>query len=353
MLEVFAGGAVLTSVAKQFGLGGMAIDKTRKQNARCTIYQLDLLQADDRELLEEWLSSPLLLWAHFAPVCGTASRAREIPRPELSMAPRPLRSMEYPMGLPDLGPIERKRVEIANELFRYTCQLFAFCVKRGVLATMENPRGSYLWMIPFLVELQRIYPLFATDFQACMYGSERDKWTRIVASFPEITQMDVTCDRKHKHLGWGFTTNAQGQKVWATSEESQYPRKLCIALVQVVLQVASAKGVLLRPNCIHDIVDHPLCRPSIPNLLQGFNLEDKEFLLSCQIFNKLLFSLRRSLLIYRVACWANFNNPCNCGQKLKKRPSSQVFTFFAWFICCRLYNGGSSRAFAKQQQCGR
>ena len=258
MLEVFAGGAVLTSVAKQFGLGGMAIDKTRKQNARCTIYQLDLLQADDRELLEEWLSSPLLLWAHFAPVCGTASRAREIPRPELSMAPRPLRSMEYPMGLPDLGPIERKRVEIANELFRYTCQLFAFCVKRGVLATMENPRGSYLWMIPFLVELQRIYPLFATDFQACMYGSERDKWTRIVASFPEITQMDVTCDRKHKHLGWGFTTNAQGQKVWATSEESQYPRKLCIALVQVVLHVASAKGVLLRPNCIHDIVDHPL-----------------------------------------------------------------------------------------------
>ena len=269
MLEVFAGGAVLTSVAKQFGLGGMAIDKIRKQNARCTIYQLDLLQADDRELLEEWLSSPLLLWAHFAPVCGTASRAREIPRPELSMAPRPLRSMEHPLGLPDLGPNERKRVEIANELFRYTCQLFAFCVKRGVLATMENPRGSYLWVIPFLLELQRIYSLYATDFQACMYGSERDKWTRIVASFPEITQLDVACDRKHKHLGWGFTTDAQGRKVWATSEESQYPRKLCIALVQVILQVASAKGVPLRPNCIHDIVDHPLLSTKHSQLAAG------------------------------------------------------------------------------------
>lgn len=33
-------------------------------------------------------------------------------------------------------------------------------------------------------------------------------------------------------------------------------------------------------------------------------------------------------------------------------PNSQVCTFFAWFICCRLYNGGSSRAFAKRQ-CGR
>ena len=121
MVEVFAGGAVLTSVAKQYGLGGMAIDKVRKQDARSTIYQLDLMQATDRELLEEWLSSPLLLWAHFAPVCGTASRAREIPRPELSTAPQPLRSLEHPLGLPTLAPGDRRRVEIANELFRYTC----------------------------------------------------------------------------------------------------------------------------------------------------------------------------------------------------------------------------------------
>ena len=58
MIEVFAGGAVLTSVAKQYGLGGIAVDKVRKQNSRSTIYQLDLMQAADRELLEEWLSSP-------------------------------------------------------------------------------------------------------------------------------------------------------------------------------------------------------------------------------------------------------------------------------------------------------
>ena len=138
MVEVFAGGAVLTSVAKQYGLGGIAVDKVRKQNARSTIYQLDLMQQADRQLLEQWLASPLLLWAHFAPVCGTASRAREIPRPELASAPQPLRSLEFPLGLPDLSPGDRKRVEIANELFRYTCHLFAMCLNRGVLATMET-----------------------------------------------------------------------------------------------------------------------------------------------------------------------------------------------------------------------
>ena len=91
MIEVFAGGAVLSSVSKQFGLGSIAIDKVKKANARCTIYQLDLLQTGDRELLEKWFTSPLLFWVHCAPVCGTASRAREIPRPGVSNLPQPLR----------------------------------------------------------------------------------------------------------------------------------------------------------------------------------------------------------------------------------------------------------------------
>lgn len=52
MIEVFAGGAVFTSVAKHYGLGGIGI-KLKKARRTCRIYQLDLLQQPDRELLEE------------------------------------------------------------------------------------------------------------------------------------------------------------------------------------------------------------------------------------------------------------------------------------------------------------
>eukprot|EP00435_Cladocopium_sp_Y103_P071499 s101_g37.t1 len=269
MIEVFAGGAVLTSVAKHFGLGGIAVDKKRKSNARCAIFQLDLMEAKDRELLEEWLGSPLLLWVHFAPVCGTASRAREIPRPDIPFAPQPLRSLEFPLGLPSLSGDERRRVEIANELFHYTCFLFALCIVRGVLATMENPRGSYLWVTEYVLALMPIYPLYATDFQACMYGSMRDKWTRIVASFPEIVQMDATCNRQHQHLCWGFTVNQSGEKVWASAEESQYPRKLCVALVQIVLRIAAQRGIILKPESLHDISNHPLLTAKQSQLATG------------------------------------------------------------------------------------
>ena len=129
-----------------------------------------------------------------------------------------------------------KRVELANELFRYTCYLFSLCVQRGELTTMENPRGSYVWLTDYVLELMRNHPLFSTDFQACMYGSMRDKWTRIAAS---------VCERAHKHLGWGFTVNNERQRVWATSVESQYPRKLCIALVNFGTDSASG----FKPRC--------------------------------------------------------------------------------------------------------
>lgn len=81
MIEIFAGGAVLCSIAKQLGLvDSLAIDKVRKKGVCSTIFQLDLTKESDQELLDEWLASPQLLWVHLAPVCGTASKAREIKR---------------------------------------------------------------------------------------------------------------------------------------------------------------------------------------------------------------------------------------------------------------------------------
>ena len=79
MIEIFAGCAILCSVAKQAGLvGSIAVDKVKKSNARSTIFQLNLLKTSDRCLLEQWIQSLNLLWLHLALVCGTASRARDI-----------------------------------------------------------------------------------------------------------------------------------------------------------------------------------------------------------------------------------------------------------------------------------
>ena len=123
MIEVFAGIAILCATSKAAGLqNSIAVDKLRKRNCRCSIFQLDLVNRQDQAILEQWVDSPLLLWIHLAPVCGTASRAREIRR--FSNDPKPLRSDAFPEGLPNLSEEHQRRLRIANELFEYACFIF-------------------------------------------------------------------------------------------------------------------------------------------------------------------------------------------------------------------------------------
>ena len=159
MIEIFAGVAILCATAKQAGMGSsIAIDKVKKKSARSSIIQLDLCNRHHRALLEEWLLSPLLLWIHIAPVCGTASRARDIRC--FPGDPQPLRSNLQPEGLDGLSDADMQRVEIANDLFEYSCFLFERACSLGVIATMENPRNSYFWITKWVLALMAAVEFF-------------------------------------------------------------------------------------------------------------------------------------------------------------------------------------------------
>ena len=107
-----------------------------------SVVTIALTQQASRDLAEFWLNSTLLCWAHFAPVCGTASRTAEIDTGDPNQ-PRPLRSNEAPDGLPDLRPSERRRVELANILYDWACAAFLMCVQKGILATLVTQTVHY------------------------------------------------------------------------------------------------------------------------------------------------------------------------------------------------------------------
>ena len=253
MIEVFSGTATLTSVAKQFGMkSSMALDKVRKKGARATIYVFDLLDPKDRELLYHWINSGLLVWVHLAPVCGTCSRARQIK----NGGPPPLRSEEFPMGLPGLDANQQLRVDLANAMYVESCKLFSHCVALGILVTLENPRRSLFWLTAPFVQLSEQLQIHFSDSQMCMLGGQRPKWTRLAASFEAITEMNVECDKNHVHLPWGKTFNAEGLEVFATSLEAEYPRKFCISLVQCVLRQLQRQNMAVTPEALFDIKDN-------------------------------------------------------------------------------------------------
>ena len=124
--------------------------------------------------------------------------------------------------------------------------------------TLENPRSSFFWVTDYFLRLLKEFPLYFTNFQVRMLGGSRDKWSRIVANFAEIEQMDIECDKSHPHAPWGFAFDDSGKTVSAVSLEAQYPRKLCVALVQTALQCLHRQGVILLPTSLADLRQHPL-----------------------------------------------------------------------------------------------
>ena len=77
------------------------------------------------------------------------------------------------------------------------------CHAKGVLWSCENPRSSWYWLTPNIASLTACEGVKVTHFQACMHGSERDKWTRLVHNIPEMCSLALVCDSLHTHAPWG------------------------------------------------------------------------------------------------------------------------------------------------------
>ena len=104
------------------GFNAWAVDykKNKLQPESPAYLRFDLCLADHKRTFWRLLQHPRLLYVHFAPPCGTCSRARKIHIKDAMYRPVPLRSELHPRGLPGLqqqDPPQFMRVQLANELY--------------------------------------------------------------------------------------------------------------------------------------------------------------------------------------------------------------------------------------------
>lgn len=234
-LEVFGGSARLTKHFCKLGYDGNAIDWVRNASRpEGPSVLLDLCSDTGRRLLTKLLTSGRVAYTHFAPPCGTASKAREIPiRPELLKGrppPIPLRSNTHPNGLPDLHGEDAERVHKANLLYELTAEAIWICHKNGILWSCENPRSSWFWetswMKSLAIKLRSSTSAYLShSFQNCAYGGKRPKWSTFWSNIPEFTILEEAgkCPENHEHLPWGLRPGFG----FATGEEAAYPDELC------------------------------------------------------------------------------------------------------------------------------
>ena len=136
------------------------------------------------------------MYVHFAPPCGTASRARLIQNSEQNLPP-PLRNDQYPNGVPWLTMGQQIRVDKANNLYSITCRLIRLCEDHQILWSCENPGRSFMWQTTPFQELFSTMQCLSTGLHHCMFGSSRRKLTRLVHNISSFHHLHQLCDNSH------------------------------------------------------------------------------------------------------------------------------------------------------------
>ena len=237
VLEICSGTAGISAALIAVGFDAIALDHKRIPGAKAAIQIADLTSKHGRALAERFLRHPRCVGMWAAPVCGTASRAREVSTVD---GPLPLRSDSQPDGLGNLCPKDSQRVAKANSLYAAVSDLALLAAERELIVIIENPRRSLYWKTSHFARIAKLFSF--TAFQACAYGSRRDKWTALAytcahQSFAVINKMCPGNACQEQHLPWGYADDSSNG--FATATESAYPKAFCDAIADVFRRICS------------------------------------------------------------------------------------------------------------------
>jgi hypothetical protein len=252
-LEICCGSAKLSLHMRMRGFQVLPVDwMQNKHESRLPFVKIDLLCPLQASILEDLIDKGDILFVWAAVPCGTCSRAREIPLPG---GPRPLRSESFPEGLPNLRPADFERVQKANLIYAHVARILQRVIDRGGYVAVENPKNSYLWLLPWYKELINVEGFSDTEFQHCRWNPElpgRPKWTKIRSNVPQLGRMAGRCTLGHVHLPWG--RDAAGN--FATAGESEYPSGMAEETSHCFAAAAQQKGLNLIEQEQFESIQH-------------------------------------------------------------------------------------------------
>ena len=207
----------------------------------------------DRVSLDADLDDSLL--AHWAPNCGTFSRARERPIKGVRNPPKPLRSTVYPKGIPHVlvSLPKAKLSKLVNDT-KMADLAAENCANRhlnSLFFSLEHPLNSIARHLPSWIYLESLPGVFATEYHACMFeGCKRRKRQILIHNAAElhdavsrICKSESRCSRTgERHLGWKPQVLEGRVKSFSTGEEREYPKGFCESYAAGVSRLADRLG---------------------------------------------------------------------------------------------------------------
>ena len=193
--------------------------------------------------------------SHWAPNCATFSRAREIPIPNVKNPPLPLRSDEFPTGIPAEVARMSKRARIRLEKDTEMAERAAErCLERhlaGKAFSLEHPGRSIALELPSWKKLKSSPGVFCSFYHTCMFpGSSRRKHQVLIHNLECLKDMEKTCPdsrlcaRTSKpHHKWRPIVSSGRVTQYITGEEREYPEGFCKAYAEALRPSISSGSI--------------------------------------------------------------------------------------------------------------
>ena len=164
--------------------------------------------------------------------CSTKSRAREIPRvfDDGRPAPQPLRSVDYPEGLPDLSEADQNRVHLDNIACQFVLTQIQLLADKGGASVRENPWRSLHWYLPQEQAMLSSGTWWDKRYSSCCFMGARSKSQCLRHNLPEINEWPVLdCHHTHDPKEWDPIL-IEGRRVYPSHEEAEYTAPLAFAI---------------------------------------------------------------------------------------------------------------------------
>ena len=220
----------------------MAVDHSKNRHTQLhPCVTLDLASDEVCSYVTGLLKSPgALIYVHVSPPDGTTRRSQRKLQPSgirKHCGPQTLalRSHQFPHGLPTLTGADFLKVERANKLYQNLATILQVAIAQGALVSIEASPNSFMWGTSWFRDLIVQHNLRAIDFQQCMWGGKRDRWSRLYVNNDRFAVLAQTCDRSHTHAPWSARLNN-------VEEEMEYAQPFCDQVANIVFTVALQRG---------------------------------------------------------------------------------------------------------------
>ena len=177
-------------------------------------------------------SKPRQLW-HLGFPCGSFSILQNLNKGT--------RSTDRPLGNDTLA-----RERQGNEILFRTITICHLLSSHGSFFTLENPKSSFAWIIPQMINLKDTVGCIDVDLDQCAYGLKipndqgdlgfAKKATRFLGTLPRLMELHRCCPGNHSHVPVIGCARFKGK--WRKRSElaGAYPKKLCQAYNKIFLK---------------------------------------------------------------------------------------------------------------------